>query len=250
MTTERLRIGVQSWTLRNASFEEAIRVTAAAGLPFIQLSSAHIDPREGAPDLLRKRELMEAYGVIAHSFGVAETTTLEDENRYLFEFAGLLGLELLVVEPRDPRALDSLERLAVEFAVDVAVHNHGTGTAYAEPGMLKALLAGRDRRLGACLDSGWITAAGYDAADVFRQYEGRVLDIHLKDLLISAGGEITQVALGEGGVNLTGLIDAACATGFGGLLAIESDADLADATEFVRSAKAFVTRSLAAHPER
>jgi sugar phosphate isomerase/epimerase len=250
MSTEGLRIGVQSWTMRHLSFEKAVRATAAAGLHFIQFSSPHIDSKEPSGALLSKRRFLEAHGVVAYSFGVAEASTIESENRGLFEFARLLGLELVVVEPSDPRAFDSLERLAVEYGVDLAVHNHGPGTAYAEPARLMALLAGRDPRMGACLDSGWVTAAGYDAADVFRRYEGRVLDIHLKDLRLTAMGEITHVALGEGQVNLTGLIDAARLAGFGGVAAIESDADLADAGDFVRSAAVFVTRSVEARGNR
>jgi sugar phosphate isomerase/epimerase len=215
----------------------------------MQLSSAHIDPHEPADDLLRKRELMAAHGLIAHSFGVAESWTTDQENRHLFEFAGRLGLEVLVVEPQDPHALDSLERLAVEYAVDVAVHNHGPGTAYADPATLRGLLEGRHRRVGVCLDSGWITAARYDPSEVFRRYAGRVLDIHLKDLAVSVRGEVRHVAPGEGDVDLAGLIGAAIEARFTGLLAIESDAELYDAAGFLRSAAALVKRLMAAAAE-
>jgi sugar phosphate isomerase/epimerase len=242
MTSEGLRIGVQSWTLRSSSFDEAIRATASAGLRFIQLSPAHIGPGEPRHELLRKREVMGAHGVVAHSFGVATTGALVAENRPLFEFARFLGLELVVVEPQDAGGFDSLEALAIELGVRVAVHNHGPGTPYADPERLRALLAGRDAKLGACLDSGWSTAAGHDAAEVFRRYEGRVLDIHLKDLRVAPDGSVTHVALGEGDVNLRGLISAARLAGFGGLMAIESDSELADGREFVRSAAGFVRK--------
>ena len=43
------------------------------------------------------------------------------------------------------------------------------------------VLAKRDPRIGVCLDAGWITQAGFDAAKVFQDYRGRVFDIHFKD---------------------------------------------------------------------
>ena len=47
---------------------------------------------------------------------------------------------------------------------------------------MKKILAARDRRIGVCLDVGWVTAAGFDAAEVFRGYGAdRVFDIHFKD---------------------------------------------------------------------
>ena len=107
------------------------------------------------------------------------------------------------------------------------------------------LLEDRDPRFGICLDAGWMTTTGNDVADVYRDYGDRVFDIHLKDKLVPGGGhghEFEDVHIGTGDANLVGLLKALNESGYDGRIAIETDQELEDPTEFVKGAVAFVKK--------
>jgi sugar phosphate isomerase/epimerase len=133
---------------------------------------------------------------------VAGTSLDKEENRKLFEFAKSMGMKLIVVEPGDFKIWDNLEELAKEYDIKVATHNHGIKSTYGNPATVRNILQHRDAHLGVCLDIGWVTSANFDAAKVFKDYDGRVFDLHLKDKRIEKVKEGDDVAfdthIGEG----------------------------------------------------
>ena len=69
-----------------------------------------------------------------------------------------------------------------EYDIKLAIHNHGITSVYGDPATVKALLAqARPAPVGVCIDIGHVSGAGFDVAKVFRDYNGRVYDLHLKD---------------------------------------------------------------------
>ncbi|HAM70309.1 MAG TPA: hypothetical protein DCM86_01535 [Verrucomicrobiales bacterium] len=247
------RVAIQTWTLRNLTFEQAVDFAVEHGFHELQLS-LQLNPKAPREENARKKELLQSKGLHVYTFGVNETSLDKEENRKLFEFARFMGIQLLIVEPKDFKIWDNLEELAKEYDIRVAVHNHGIKSLYGNPLVVRSVLKHRDRRLGVCLDVGWVTAAGFDAAKVFEEYEGRVFDIHLKDKRIEKVKEGEDVALdtpiGEGQANLKGLLKVLRATAWPGVLAIETDSpELAlRPGPFVDGAKAYVKGQVAALP--
>jgi len=93
---------------------------------------------------------------------------------------------------------------------------------------VKQILATRDRRIGVCMDVGWVTAAGFDAAAVFRDYGAdRVFDMHFKDKTATTGADgklvVTDVEVGKGQANYAGLFAEIKKSKWSGVLAIETD---------------------------
>ena len=222
-----VKLGIQTWTLRNLKFDEVVAFAVRHRIQYLQLIPNHINPSAPKEELLKKKEVMEKAGLVFYTYGVAGTSLDKEKNRPLFEFAKLMGLKLLVVEPGDLKIWDSLEELAKEYDVRVAVHNHGKGSTYGDPEVVKKVLKGRDARLGVCMDVGWVTGAGFDAAKVFEGYEGRVFDMHFKDKKIEKAADgkevLLDVELGTGEANYAGLFEAMKRTKWEGVLAIESD---------------------------
>ena len=242
-----LKLGVHSWTLRNLKFEQAVDFAKTHGFKRLGLSF-QFDPRAPRETLLRQKALLAENGIEGYTFGVAGTSLDKEENRRLFETAKLMGMSLIVVEPKDFKIFDQLEELAVEYDIRVAVHNHGIRSLYGNPAVLKNILMHRDRRLGVCLDVGWITAAGFDAAKVFREYEGRVFDIHLKDKKVEPGvGEpvAADTHIGQGNANLTGLFAELKKANWQGTLSLETDSQVfaQNPAEFVDLAKAYFEKN-------
>jgi L-ribulose-5-phosphate 3-epimerase len=134
-----------------------------------------------------------------------------------------------------------------EYDIKLAIHNHGTGTMYGDPATVKKVLAARDRRIGVCLDIGWVTAAGFDAAAVFHDYGAdRVYDMHFKDKVTQTdakSGKATPVdtEIGKGKANYAGLFAEIKKSSWSGVMAIETDskAFAEDPNRLVAEAKTF-----------
>ena len=238
------KLGLQTWTCRNMTFEQVVDFAVAHQITYLEFIPAQINPFAPREESLRKKALLESKGLVAYSFGGNPTTLTQEENRRLFEFAKLMGISVIMIEPKDPAQWDNLEALVKEYDIKLAIHNHGHGTTYGDPATVQRVLAERDVRIGVCLDVGWVTAAGFDAAEVFRSYGNRVYDMHLKDKKPERTGDrLTWVdtEIGQGAANYEGLFQEIKNTGWSGVMAIETDSKVfaADPHLFVTSASAF-----------
>lgn len=209
-------------------FDEVVAFAVKHNIKYLQLIKDHMDPNAPREETLRKKAILDQHGLVPYTFGVAATSLDKEQNRKLFEFAKLIGAKLIVVEPRDQAIWDGLEELVKEYDIKLAIHNHGKGTVYGDPQTVKQILAKRDRRIGVCMDVGWVTAAGFDAAAVFREYGAdRVFDMHFKDKIAetSADGKlvVTDVEVGKGKANYPGLFAEIKKSNWSGVLAIETD---------------------------
>ncbi|MEW6161208.1 MAG: sugar phosphate isomerase/epimerase [Verrucomicrobiota bacterium] len=237
------KVGLQTWTLRNMNFDQVIEFAVAHKIKYLQLIPNHINPSAPQDEIKRKKAIIEEKGLVAYTYGVAGTSLNKEENRKLFEFAKFMGMKLLVVEPADFKIFDSLEELAKEYDIKVAIHNHGIKSLYGNPLVVRNIIKHRDARIGVCMDAGWITAAGFDAAKVFNEYQGRVFDIHLKDKKVerTQGDDVSfDTKIGEGQANLKGLLQELKKSNWNGVLAIETDGQ-----DFARNPAPFVDGALA-----
>jgi sugar phosphate isomerase/epimerase len=240
---EAYKFAAQTWTLRNLDFDQTVEFAVKHNIKYLQLIAKHMDPMAPAEETMRKKAVLDKNGLVCYTFGVSGTTTDKEENRKLFEFAKLMGIKLIIVEPRNQAEWENLEQLVKEYDIRLAIHNHGTGTTYGDPAFVRGVLAKLDPRIGVSVDVGWVTAAGFDAATVVRDYKGRVFDIHLKDKKIETqDGKkvITDVAIGTGQTNLKGVFRELQAQKYDGMLALETDQDLKDPTEYVAGAMKYV----------
>lgn len=221
------KLGLQTWTCRNMTFDQIIGFAVRHHLKYVQFTGAVLDPAAPREELLRKKAVLEQKGIVPYTMGVMATSLDKEANRRLFELARLMGMKFIVVEPKDLAQWDNLEALVKEYDIGLAIHNHGTGTVYGNPATVKQVLAGRDPRIGVCMDVGWVTAAGFDAAKVFQDYGAeRVFDLHFKDkkLEFSGGKTVTiDTKPGQGDANYQDLFAAIKQTGWSGVMAIETD---------------------------
>lgn len=242
------QLGIQTWTLRNMDFDQVVAFAQKHGIKNLQIIAKHMDPMASVEETRRKKAVLDGAGLRVYTFGVAGTTLNKEENRKLFEFAKQVGIQLIVVEPPDFAILKNLEELAKEYDIKVAIHNHGIRSLYGNPLVVRTLLKHLDPRIGVCMDAGWITSTGMDPTKVFKEYEGRVFDIHLKDKKVekTQGDDVSfDTHIGEGQGKLENLLSELKKTNWPGVLAIETDSnDFArEPDEFVSKAKTFVEKN-------
>jgi sugar phosphate isomerase/epimerase len=244
------QLGLQTWTLRNLKFDQVVEFAKKHGIKNLQMIGNHMDPKAPMEETKRKKAILDAAGLKIYTFGVAGTSLDKEDNRKLFEFAKLLDIKVIVVEPGDFKILDNLEELVKEYDIKIAIHNHGIRSLYGNPAVVRALLKHRDPRMGVCMDAGWITSTGMDPTRIFKEYEGRVFDLHLKDKRVekTQGEDVAfDTHIGEGQGKLGNLLAELKKTGWSGVMSIETDSNefAKNPDDFVAKAKAFVEKTAA-----
>jgi sugar phosphate isomerase/epimerase len=85
--------------------------------------------------------------------------------------------------------------LADEYKVNVAIHNHPRPSRYWSPDTLIKYTAGYSKRLGACADIGHWVRSGLEPAAMMKKLQGRIFELHLKDLHEKPSAEYTAFQL-------------------------------------------------------
>ena len=83
------------------TFDQVVAFAVKHGITQIEFIKAHIDPLGTKEETLRKKAILDQKGLVAYSFGVNQTSMDKEANRRLFEFAKLMGMGVIVVEPKN-----------------------------------------------------------------------------------------------------------------------------------------------------
>lgn len=233
---------VHSYTFQKFSIFEAIDKTAAVGVKHMSISGSVNFPdaagnltkfstiRMTTNDVAAITSRMRANGIhpLFLNMGVVKPGIDEAESRKIFEGAKRLGITVLVAEPETHGKLEALspvmdvvEKLAIEYNIKVAIHNHpGPKSFYWHPDTVAAAVKGRSPLLGACADVGHWVRSGLDPVACLRQLEGRVITLHFKDLNV-LGPKAHEVPWGNGVGNAKGMLAELQRQKFTGAICIE-----------------------------
>ncbi len=222
-----LKLGVASYTLRKFSLDEAIAMTKEAGVKYISLKDVHL-PLKSTPEERREaHQKIEAAGLELISAGVIYMKNNEAEVRGYFDYARDAGIPTIVCSP-DPDALDTVEKLAKEYDIRIAIHNHGpTDKKYPSPLDVLKLVKDRDAHMGLCMDVGHTVRIGQDPVPIIAECAPRLYDFHIKDET-SATPKGKPIAVGRGVIDIVGVLEALLKIHYAHHLGLEYE-DKADA---------------------
>lgn len=227
-------IGLQAYTFNRFTAFEAIEKTAAAGGKVIEFypgqklskeqPNVTLDHNASDAVLEQVKAKLAQHGVKAVNYGVVGIPNDEAQARKIFEFARKMGMRAVTTESAD--AINLVEKLVQEFDLCVAYHNHPG--SFADPNYkvwnpyyIAGLVAGRDRRIGACADSGHWTRSGIKPIEALRVLKGRIISAHLKDLNEFGKRSAHDVPFGAGVSGIKECLDELKAQGFAGNISIE-----------------------------
>jgi sugar phosphate isomerase/epimerase len=251
-------IGCQAYTFNRFTAYEAIEKTAAAGGKVIEfypgqklgkdegdLKVDHASPQVDAV-VGKLQAKLKQHGVKAVNYGVVGIPNREAEARKVFEFARKMSMIGVTTESAD--AINLIEKLAVEFDLCVSFHNHPGDMANPNykiwsPHYVAGLVEGRDRRLGACADTGHWTRSGIKPIEAVRILKGRITSSHLKDLNEFGKRDAHDMPYGTGVSGVKEVLDELKAQGFQGNISIEYeynwDNSVPDVTKCIDFVKAY-----------
>ena len=192
-----LKLGLASYTFRKFTLDQAIAMTRQAGAGYISLKDFHLPYKSSSAERQEARKKVEIAGLVLISGGVIYMKNNEDEVRNFFEYAKDAGMPTIVASP-DIEALDIVEKMAKEYNIRVAIHNHGpSDKKYPSPMDVLRLVKDRDECMGICIDVGHTVRLGEDPVEVIKQCAPRLYDFHIKDVTeATPKGKATEVGLG------------------------------------------------------
>ena len=215
-----LTLGVASYSTRKFTLDQTLEMAKALGVTSMTFKDVHI-PRTGTPDATRVlREKIVAAGITIMGGGTITLPNDPAEIRRNFEYAKAAGFPLIFTSP-DPAALDTIEQMAKEYDIKVAIHNHGPEDKWwPRPQDAYAAVKSRDSRLGLCIDVGHTLRTGTDPVAACRECKDRLYDMHVKDLAAKTDRD-SQVAVGRGLIDFPALFRTLLDIGYQGQVGLE-----------------------------
>jgi sugar phosphate isomerase/epimerase len=217
-----MKLSLQCWTYNRLTFFEAVDKAKGLGIKYVEMYPGQtLKPgsnvkvgrtmNDETADEIKKK--LSEIGIKLVAYGVDGIPTDEPGARKDFEWAKKMGIEVLVTETTPN---DVIEKLAKEYKIRVALHNHPT--TWPPDKVLKAV-EGRDKLIGSCSDTGHWMRADLNPVDCLKKLEGRVEHSHFKDL--NEYGKGHDVAWGTGRGDPKAMLAELKRQGYKGYLSIE-----------------------------
>lgn len=207
-------IGVQSYSFRDRSLEDAIAAMQKLGLRSCELWQAHVEPRRIPRDELRQwretvpletfhrvRDQLAKASIALSAYNISIKDDFSDaEIERAFEMARALGAPL-ITSSSNVGTVARIAPVAARHKMLVGMHNHSRidPNEFATAQSLTDALA-HGPFIAANLDIGHFTAANEDAVAFLRQHHQRIVTLHLKDRKHDQGA---NVPFGEGDTPIT-----------------------------------------------
>jgi len=237
------KMGLQSYTLRAYSAEDAMKHTKELGVHYWESFPAHIPLSTLPAQLDASRKLLKDGGVTLVAYGVVPFDGDETKSRSLFDFAKAMNIVSLSADPdTNAKTFDMLDKLVEEYGVSIGIHNHGPGHRYGKADDVMKWVKDRHPLIGACVDTGHYLRSDENPVEVIEKFGKRVHGVHLKDVrsirkpeeLASLEKELSPgrvdmlkkenkifTILGEGELDIVGTLKALKKLGYENCLSLE-----------------------------
>lgn len=229
MTTQMSTLGVQSYCFRGfKNNTDVITRVKACGLSAIELCGAHVDFTNEATF----EEVVSTYqnsGVRIVSIGVQGLADDEKKEVKYFEFVKRAGARFMSVNfnsERMPACLRTAEKLADQYDIHLAIHNHGGQHWLGSAAMLDTVFRMTSPRIGLCLDTAWALHSHEDPIGMVERFGQRLYGLHIKDFVFDRAGQYQDVVVGTGNLALRRLSAALKKIGFKGYWVLEYEGDV------------------------
>jgi sugar phosphate isomerase/epimerase len=202
-----LKLGITTYTLRKFSLEQAIAMTQEAELKYISLKDMHLPLKSTRAERQEAHKKLEAAGLVLMGGGVISIKNNEQQIREIFDYVHDAGMPTIVCSP-EPAALDTVEKMAKEYNLRIAIHNHGPGDKlYPSPLDVLRNVEDRDARMGICMDLGHTVRIGEDPVAAIEKCGSRLHDFHMKDVT-AANEKGAPIEVGKGVIDIPDVLKA------------------------------------------
>lgn len=250
----KFRLAMAGFTLNTFKTDDALAFCEAHGFDAICVKDFHL-PFDAKPaQIAAFRRKCADHGVTPYAAGPIAINDADAAKRR-FDYAAELGVPLVVGVPgrRDgstvvgDRAMCELcSRLADEYRINFAIHNHGrnpmTGNPRLHPAVpeIAAMISDLSPRMGFCVDWAYTYADGLDCREIALKHAARIFDGHVRCL--------SDATNGSSGVNPAGrvfdydaIFDALREAGYAGRLGLELANAFPDNPQWIDESRDYFT---------
>lgn len=218
-----LKVGLASYSVNKMSFDKLVALLKDLGIRYVSLKEMHLVLSATKAEIDEHVKALKDANVTLMSCGVIYLKGDEAAFRKSFEYVKNTGAPTMVMSC-SAGELPLVEKLAKEFDIKCAIHNHGPGDMQ-WPSALDAYKAVKplDSRVGLCVDIGHVYRQGDNEVEVINAVKDRLYDFHLKDYVKGPGPKFpgTPKIIGEGGVNVKGVLKALLDIKYSGHVGLE-----------------------------
>jgi len=204
-----VQLGVQSYSFRDRSLDEAIAAMKEIGLGSVELYSGHVEPKLSREELrkwrlsanlalfkdVRKKFDTAGIDLYAYNYSFREDFTDEEIDRG-FQMAKALGVKVMTASSNVTTAR-RIDPFARKYKIRVGMHNHSNikPNEFARPEDFAEAMKGMSEFICVNLDIGHFTAANFDPVDYLDKNAARIVTLHIKDRKKNQGANLP---FGEG----------------------------------------------------
>jgi len=225
------KLTLQSWTVHE-TVAHSIDIAQQLGVRYIEIypgqqlsdeDKGKFDPSMSDAQIKGMLDKAKACDVKIIDYGVTGIPEKEADARKIFDWAKKVGITILVSEP-DPKALPMIDKLAGEYGIRVAIHDHPKPSRYWDPEYTYSLIKDL-KNVGYCADVGHWKRSGLDPVEVLQVHGDRVFSLHFKDLVPEGNAKSWHdVPWGTGQSRAGEMLRVLKEKGFKGPIAIEYEA--------------------------
>ncbi|MCE5249446.1 DUF1080 domain-containing protein [bacterium] len=225
-------VAMQCWTFHTFSFYETLPKVKALGIKYLQAYPGQVLSKDNPDkklihtmsdaDMEQVKKVLAENGITIVAYGVVDIGTTEKSMREVFDFARKMGIRTICAEPSF-EDYTLLEKLVREYNIGIAIHNHPEPSKFARPEVVVKAVKGLDSRIGSCADTGHWMRTGVNPLDALRMLDGRIIDVHLKDLNVFGDKDAVDVPFGSGKANIHDILAELTEQNYRGFLTIEHE---------------------------
>ncbi len=185
------KLGSQAYTFRSLTLIETLDTLHRLDLRYIEMypgqkfspdNSAKADHNSMTDEMIAQlKQKLKDTNVTPMAYGVVNLPNDEKQSRKVFDFARKLGIKEIVTEP-PVEAMPLIDKLAQEYEMTVAIHNHPAPSKYSDCSAVLEAVKDRSDRIGACADIGHWVRSGLSSPECLKKLEGRIISLHVKDI--------------------------------------------------------------------
>lgn len=234
-------IGVQSYSFRDRSVDDAIAAMRSIGLRSCELWEGHVKP-QSLDTCRRVRDQFAAARIALSAFCINITDDFSDAQiEHAFDMTSALGAPL-ITSSSNINTVRRIAPVAARRKMLVGLHNHSelnTNTFATAASLSDALQQGR--YIAVNLDVGHFTAANQDSLAFLNRHHDRVVTMHIKDRRRNQG---PHVPMGTGDAPIVQVLRLVRDNGWPIPLNLEYEYDGGDAVGEVRKMLDYCRRAL------
>jgi len=232
-------LGLASYSLREFSLDETLKMTTRLGLTNIAFKSMHLPLDSNETQINEAVSKVKKAGLNLYGAGVIYMANEEEVNR-AFKYAQTAGLKVIIGVP-EHNLLPLVEEKVKAYDIKLAIHNHGPGDKrYPSAESAYEKIKNMDLRMGLCLDIGHTQRLDIDPAKTASQFMDRLHDVHIKDVDKSAA-EGQTIEIGRGVIDIPSFLKVLIEERYSGKVSFEFEKDgndplpgLAESVGYVR----------------